>query len=233
MISISNITTYATQVNRQKINEVIDALQKANQDMNILLNVTDVLTECLRYHQIYTYAHTISAYLRDCLIYMKQVAIHTMHYVDATTSNILSADILPVKELKSMLRHIESQLPLLMHLPISSDNKIHFYKYLKTNVLTVEEQYLLLIDVPIQDRAQLQIYEIFNLPVPHGDMSARYTIQWQIYRNYIQWNTSSSDHWTAVLNMPPYNFEKWIHHSRLFQIHQCAQHPYMPRTTRK
>ena len=35
--------------------------------------------------------------------------------------------------------------------------------------------FLLLIDVPIQDRAQqLQIYDIFNLPVPHGDVSGQY-----------------------------------------------------------
>ena len=38
-------------------------------------------------------------------------------------------------------------------------------------------QFLLLIDIPIQDRAQqLQIYEIFNLPVPHGDVSEKYEI---------------------------------------------------------
>ena len=67
---------FATQVNRQEINEVMDALQKANQEMSILLNFTDVLTHCLRYHHIYTYAHTIFAYLRDYLTYMKQVATH-------------------------------------------------------------------------------------------------------------------------------------------------------------
>ena len=64
-----------------------------------------------------------------------------------------------------------------MHLPISMDNSLHFYRYLKTHVLVAEEQFLLLIDVPIQDRAQqLQIYEIFNLWVPQGDMLGRYKI---------------------------------------------------------
>ena len=170
------MTRDATQVNRHKINVVMDALQKANQDMNISLNITDVLTQHLRYHQIYTYAHTISAYLRDCLIYMKLVATHTTDYVDATTTNILSPDILPVEELKDMLRHIKSQLPSIMYLPISTDNTLHSYRYLKTHVL-VAEQFLLLIDVPIQDRTQqLQIYESFKLPVPHGNMSARYKI---------------------------------------------------------
>ena len=138
---ILNITTYATQVNRQKINEVMDALQKANQDMNILLNATDVLTQHLRYHHIYTYAHTIFGYLRDCLTYMKKVTTHIIDYVDATTPNILSPDTLPVKELKGMLRHIEPQLPSIMHLSILSDNTLHFYRYLKTHVLVAEEQF--------------------------------------------------------------------------------------------
>ena len=62
---------------------------------------------------------------------MKQVATHTMNYVNAATTNILSPDILPVKELKVMFRHIESQLHTIMHLPISLVNTLHFYRYLK------------------------------------------------------------------------------------------------------
>ena len=46
-----------------------------------------------------------------------------------------------------------------------------------THVLVADSQFLLLIDVPIQDRKQqLQVYKIFNLPVPHGDVSAQYKI---------------------------------------------------------
>ena len=126
IISILNVTRHATKVNRQKISKVMDALQKVNQDINILLNITDVLTQCLRYNQIYTYTCTIFAYLRDFLIYMKQVATLTMDYVDAATTNILLPDILPVKELRGMHRHIDSQLPSIMHLPLSLDNTLHF-----------------------------------------------------------------------------------------------------------
>ena len=76
-----------------------------------------------------------------------------------------------------MLRHIESQLPSIIHLPISLHNTLHFYRYPKTHVLVAEEQFLLLIDVPIQNRAQhILIYKIFNLIIPHGNMSERYKI---------------------------------------------------------
>ena len=55
----------------------MDALQKVNKDVKILFNITDVLTQHLKYHQIYTYACTVLAYLNDCLTCMRQVATHT------------------------------------------------------------------------------------------------------------------------------------------------------------
>ena len=214
----------------------MDAVQKAKQDMNILLNVTDVLTQCLRHHQIYIHACTIFAYLRVCLTYMKQVAAHTMDYVNATTTNILPPDILPVKEFKGMLRHIELQSPSIMHLPISLDDTLHFHRYLKTHLLVAQEQFLLLIDVPIQDRAkQLQIYEIFNLPVPHSDVSSRYKIN----DKYIGITCDK----TQAIVITKQQHSTCLHangqfcnvdtQSRLLKILQHAQWPYMLSTTRK
>ena len=124
---------------------------------------------------IYTY--TILAYLRYSLTYMRQVAIHVMDYVDAAMTNILSPDILLVEDLRSMLQHVESEIPSTMHLPISLDDILNLYWYLNTHVLIAEGQFLLLIDVPIQNRAQqLEIYEVFNLPVLHSNLSAQYKI---------------------------------------------------------
>ena len=62
-----------------------------------------------------------------------------------------------------MLRHVESELPSMIHLPISLDSTLCVYQYLNTHVLMIDGLFLLLIDVPIQNRAQqLQIYEIFS-----------------------------------------------------------------------
>ena len=156
---------------------MIDTLQRSNEDLNRLFNITEVLTQCNRYHQMYIYMHTILAYLRDSLTYMRQVAIHTMEYMDAATTNILSPDILPVEDLRSMLRHIESEIPSTMHLPISSDNTLHFYQYLNRHVLIAEGQSLLLINVTIQNRAQqLQIHDGFNFPLSHSNLSVQYKI---------------------------------------------------------
>ena len=64
-----------------------------------------------------------------------------------------------------------------MHLPISSDDTLQFYWHLNTHVLRAEGHFPLLIDVSIQNRAQqLQIHEVFNLPVLHSNPSAKYRI---------------------------------------------------------
>ena len=158
---------------QRKLNEEMDALKKANEDVNILFNITEILTEQLRYHQIYTYVHTILAYLRNCLTYMRQVTTHVMDYIDVAMTNILSPDLLPVEKLRSILRNIESQLPSIMHLPISSDDTLHFYQYLKTHKLLANRKCLFLINIFIQELAQqLKIYKVFNLPVPLRNKSA-------------------------------------------------------------
>ena len=54
---------------------------------------------------------------------------------------------------------------------------LYFYIYLHIHVLVADQQFLLLIDVPIQDNAQqLEIYEVFNLALPHGNFSAQYKL---------------------------------------------------------
>ena len=64
-----------------------------------------------------------------------------------------------------------------MHLVVSSEDTLHFYRNLCTHVLIADQQLLLLIDVPIQDHTQqLGIYEVFNLVIPHRNLSACYNI---------------------------------------------------------
>ena len=71
VISILNVTRYATQENKQNLNEIIDALQRSNEDLNKLNNITEVLTQHIRYQQMYIYMCTILAYLRDSLTNMR------------------------------------------------------------------------------------------------------------------------------------------------------------------
>ena len=75
-----------------------------------------------------------------------------------------------------MLIHIKEALPSNIHFPFSSEDMLPFHRYLHTYILIADEQFLLLIDIPIQDHTQLKIYQVFNLVIPHGNLSAHYTI---------------------------------------------------------
>ena len=103
--------------------------------------------------------------------------MHVMNYIHTATTGIISPHELPVEDLWEMLVHTEAQLPSTMHLPVSSDDMCYFYRYLHTHILVAEEQILLLFDVPIQDFGQqLEIYQVVNLLMLEGNLSACYDI---------------------------------------------------------
>ena len=64
-----------------------------------------------------------------------------MDYIDAATSGILSPHILPAVDLQKMLLQISDTLLPTLHLPISPDDTLHFYRYLCTHVLIANKQF--------------------------------------------------------------------------------------------
>ena len=159
IVPILNIIRYDTQVNRQHINLVMETVERTYQDVTTLYNITSSLHTCLNYQQTVLHICSILSNLRDSLYDMRQVTMHAMDYIDAATTGILSPYVLPVEDLQKMLTNIEEAVPSTMHLPVSSENILHFYRYLHTHVLITDEKFLLLIDVPIQDCAQqFEIY---------------------------------------------------------------------------
>ena len=64
-----------------------------------------------------------------------------MEYIDAATSVLLSPHVLPVTDLQKMLQHIADTLPPTLHLPISPEDTLHFYRYLHTHVLIENKQF--------------------------------------------------------------------------------------------
>ena len=80
--------------------------EKTHQDVTTLYNITHSLYNSLSYQQIVLHIHSILANLRDSLYYTREVAIHTMDYVEAATTRILSPHVLPVEDLREMLFYI-------------------------------------------------------------------------------------------------------------------------------
>ena len=164
---------YAAQVNRHSINVRKDKLDETVHNVNNLYNLTNSLATSLSYHRLILHIRSVLASLWDSLCYIRTVSMHTMDYVNAATTGTLLPHVLPIMDLRKMLAHIEETLPPTLHLPVSSEDMLHFYRYLHTHVLIANKQFLLLIDVPIQDRSQqLSMYKIFTLDIPHGNFTA-------------------------------------------------------------
>ena len=130
----------------------------------------------LSYHQLVLHLKSVLANLQDSLSYIRAVPMHTMDFVDAATTGTLSPHISPIMGLKQMLSNIEETLPPTMHLPVSSEDTLHFHRYLCTHVLIANRQFLLLIDVPIQDHTQ-QLTSTRSLPwISAWKFTARYNV---------------------------------------------------------
>ena len=156
----------------------MDKTERTHQDITTLYNIMHSLYSSISYQQIELHIRSALVSLRDSLHRMREITLHTMDYINVATTGILLPHIIPVQDLRKMLKYIEEKLPSMMHLPISPEDTLHFYRYLCTHVLITDEQFLLLIDVPIQDHAQqVEIYEAFNLNIPHGNYPLCYDIE--------------------------------------------------------
>ena len=110
----------------------MDKVDETSHDIN-LYNQTTLLATSISFHQLILCIGSVLASLHDSLCYIRTVSTHTMDYIDAATSGTLSPDILTIMDLQKMLIHIEETLPPTLHLPVSSDNALHFYRYVHTH----------------------------------------------------------------------------------------------------
>ena len=70
IISILNVTRYATQVNRHSINVLMDAARATSHDINNLYNLTTSLTTSINLHQWILHIRSVFANLHDSLNYI-------------------------------------------------------------------------------------------------------------------------------------------------------------------
>ena len=148
-----------------------------------------------------------------------------MDYIDAATSGILSPHVLPVADLQKMLQHIADTLPPTLHLPISPEDTLHFYRYLCTHILIENKQFLLLIHIPIQDRAcQITIHQVFTLDIPHETILLNMisTLDTLESPNMPQWGWNSLLHNFRHVNSLMDSSATFLHPSNLWLIHPHA-----------
>ena len=70
IISILNVTRYATQFNRHGINALMDAVRATSHDINNLYNLTTLLATSINFHQLILHIRSVFANLCDSLNYI-------------------------------------------------------------------------------------------------------------------------------------------------------------------
>ena len=92
------------------------------------------------------------------------------------------------------------------------------------------KQFLLLIGIPIQDRSwQITTYEVLTLSILHGNYSACYNTDTQVFRHHQRWN-----HGSRTLHYPGLSLlgSKWpiLHHNHAFPAFSKPTHLYAKTT---
>ena len=90
LISILNVTRYATQINRQLINILMNTTEKTHQDITIMYNIMHSLYSSISYQQIVLHIISILANLQDSLHCMQETVLHIMYYQCSHHGNILT-----------------------------------------------------------------------------------------------------------------------------------------------
>ena len=132
IVSILNITRYATQINRLGINTLMDAV-RATSHINNLYNLTTSLATSINFHQMILHIRSVFANLCDSLNNIQTVSTHTMEYIDTATSGTLSPHVLPVLDLQRMLQ--TELMPYHQHYIYQFHQKI-LYTSISTCILT-------------------------------------------------------------------------------------------------
>ena len=70
IISLLNVTRYATQINRHSINALMDAAIATSYDINNLYNLTTSLATSINFHQLILHIRSVFANLCDSLNYI-------------------------------------------------------------------------------------------------------------------------------------------------------------------
>ena len=137
-----------------------------------------------------------------------------MDYINAATPGTLSPHVLPVVDLQRMLQHIaDTLLPMTTTIPISPEDTLHFYRYLRTPILIENKQFLLLVDMPIWDRSrQVTIHQILTLDIPQGNYSACYNVDTKYLGSHQGCNCGSGTLYYPISGLPGSKWSILQHH---------------------
>ena len=132
-----------------------------------------------------------------------------------------------------MLAHIKETLPPTLHLPVSSEDTLHFYRYLCTHDLITSKQFLLLIDVLFRIDHNSSQYTRFlpwtsHMETSQHDMTSTLNTLALLKMKQWQWRCHLKN--SVLVRKPMDNFVMSLPLLNHLQIHHPASQLYTQRT---
>ena len=135
------------------------------------------------------------------ILYQNSIhAYHVLHWC-SYCRNIFT-HILPIADLKQMLSCIEETLSTTKHLPVSSEDTLHFYRYWCNHVLIANKQFLLLIGVAYTGSYATALnLQNFYFGYSSQKFDSMVWCQYPISWSYTGWDYGSRNFITPILHI--------------------------------
>ena len=168
-LSILNITRLQVAENRQSINSIIDSLHDVDQEI-------DYITQELG-KQIFELEQFVYLFSRlDLAVLGIKTAIqrslyyfsHLQVQLNALSMQKLSPNTIESKEMKQVLKDIETRLPNSYGLPSDPDKDLWtFYKLLSCSTLMEDNRIIIIVPIPLIDYSKkMELFKVYNMPLP-------------------------------------------------------------------
>ena len=114
---------------RHNINILMDKVDVASHDINTLYNLTTSLATSISFHQLIHHIRSVFANLCNSLNGLRTVSTHTMGlYRCSHNRNLFTFYLLWIY--KRCCYRYQTPYPPTLHLPVSPDDTLHFFRYL-------------------------------------------------------------------------------------------------------
>ena len=174
------------------INQTVVDVNDNRRTLNRLVNITDSLTDNLKYYEgivIDEYiASTLSAKMDSIFLDLvstvkdlRDEILNIETILSLAENGILSRALLPPVRLATVLQDIQTILPRDLALPFSSEQVSKYYANLHSQVIRNHANISVILTIPllsVQDH--FTVYQVFNVPVPNVGSTQPLTANYEI-----------------------------------------------------
>ena len=166
---ILNITRLQPAENRQSINSIIDSLHDVDQEIDyikqkLVKQIFELEQFVYLFSRLDLAVQGIKPAIQRSLYYFSHLQVH----FNALSMQKLSPNTIEPKEMKQVLKDIETRSPNSYGIPSDPDKDLWtFYKLLSCSTLMEDNRIIIIVPIPLIDYSKkIELFKIYNMPLP-------------------------------------------------------------------